>query len=78
MDKQLLISVLTENFTLIERKEILREKLTKTVELTSALKVVFIGCPIFGMFTVKIYEDGKEPVEDVITSLEAGILHMQP
>ena len=75
MDKQLLVSILLENFTVRERREILKEKLTKVIELTSALRLEFKGCPIFGVFTVKICEEGKGPTEEVITALEAGILY---
>lgn len=75
MDKQLIVSILIDNFSVKERKEILREKMTKVVELTSALKIEFKGCPIFGIFNVKVYEEGKDPVEEVITALEAGILY---
>ena len=75
MDKQLLVSILLENFTVKERRGILKEKLTKVIKLTSALELEFKGCPIFGIFNVKIYEEGKDPTEEVITALEAGILY---
>ena len=74
MDKSLIITIMCEHFDKAERRRILRENLTKVIELTSDLTLKIVGCNVFAEYIVHVIEPGKETVKQIVTALDVDIL----